>query len=185
MKRIAVLSLLALVLFVASVTIMDRDVISAEKPKAEGYSSAFSWELTLDTTTDSLFDTTFTSGSAFATMFNAIEAYSYVTGYISLAVSTLDTNAGGEYIDTSKDSLGIAFYTDWGDTTYKKLVYKINNIKPTTSAATNYFVIPADSVLGSRLWLKYTAAVADSDYSVARASAGVTYTATVKMIAKP
>lgn len=173
----------ALLMTIVSV---DDASIAAERPKGQQYSNSFAWEVTLDTTTDSLFDTTFaTSGGGHALLFTELDPYSSVSGYISIAVTVRDTNAGGEYIDTTKDSLGVAWYTDWGDTTYKKLVYKINNIKPTTSAATNYFAIPTDSIIGTRLWPKFTVAIADSDYSVARASCGVTYTATVNLLAKP
>ena len=186
MKRIGVLVVILIGAILTSLVHVGDVGVAAEKPKAAQYSNSFSWEITLDTSADSTFDTTFsTSGGAHAMLFTGIDPYSSVSGYISFAVTLLDTNAGGEYIDTSKDSLGVAFYTDWGDTTYKKLVYKINNIKPTTSAATNYFSIPIDSVLGTRIWPKFTAAVADSDYTVARASCGVTYTATINVIAKP
>ena len=109
-----------------------------------------------------------------------------MSGYFFLEVSVLDTNAGGEYIDTTKDSLSALLYTDWGNTTYQKLIYKVANLKPTTSATTTtYFSIPTDSIIGTRLYWNFSTAISDSDNSVARDTLGVTYKATVNMIAKP
>lgn len=187
MKRIGFIAAILVLAFVITIMQSNDPTIAAEKPKGLQYSNTFSWDVTLDTTADSVFDTTFsTSGGGHAFLFTELDPYSSVSGYIKLEVSAVDTgDAAADIPDTSKDSLGVCFYTDWGDSTYKKLVYKISNIKPTTTAATNYFSIPVDSIIGTRLWPKFTVAVGDSDYSVTRASAAITYKATVKWLAKP
>ena len=170
------------------VVMQSDDAVTAERPKGLVYSNSYSMEFLLDTVTnDSTIDTTFkTSGGEHVMLINGLDGYSVISGYITIEVTEVDTTDDGtEYPDTTKDSIAVQWWTDWGDTTYKYAVWKNDDIAPTTSAVTTYFTIPADSILGLRLWPKFTYAIGDTDYTVARDECGFTFKATVKLVAKP
>jgi hypothetical protein len=183
LKKLLLLSFIAVMLFLVSVGFLEQPA-NAERPKGDAYSSSYSWEILMDSTADSTFDTT-----ANAFKFTGLDDYSNVSGYIYFEVTAVDTGTSStEIIDTTKDSCAVLVYTSWGTpgSTYDRLIYKISNIKPSTSATTPvYFNIPTDSIFGDMFYFKFNTAIGDSDHSVSRTSAGVTYKATVEMRARP
>lgn len=192
MKRLALLAVLACLLFTFSVMVVDDQSVAREYPKGLKYSPSFTWTFKIDSTiaNDSIYDTTTVIGSGLSSpplLFSGISDFNTISGYLNIAVIRVDTNAANEYVDTTKDSVVCLFYTDWGSTASKRLVYKKVNAKLPKAGQTFYFTIPPDSILGDRLYIYFETIVSDTDKSVARSgdSCLVWYRATGEWRARP
>ncbi len=191
MKRLALLAFLACLLFTFSVMVVDDQSVAGEYPKGLKYSPSFTWTFKIDSTiaNDSIYDTTTVIGSGLSSpplLFSGISDFNTISGYLNIAVIRVDTNAANEYVDTTKDSIACLFYTDWGSSSTKRLVYKYGTKLP-KAGNTHYFSIPPDSILGDRLYIYFETIVNDTDKSVARSgdSCLVTYRATGEWRARP
>jgi len=185
LKRVGFLTVLGFVLC-AMFIVMQQDAQTAEKPKGTKYTSSFAWTVYLDTTVGVAHDTTITStGGNQIFYMRGLENYGTLNGYIYGQVTSLDTgDAAADVPDTSKDSMLVRVYTGWDGITFKKQI-RLDSLFPAGSWGDTIFWTLSDSALGDRVWVEFITAVADSDYSVARAAAGIHYKATVYLIAKP
>jgi hypothetical protein len=112
-----------------------------------------------------------------------------VSGWIKAEVVLLDTNAGGEYIDTTKDSMRYAIYTRCQGDTISKLIKGSSTTDSIIKAGwfggtPVWFTTSVDSALCDEVFFKIYTAIGDSDHSVVDAGCGVTYKVTVNMVAK-
>ena len=134
MKRLLILTVLGILVFVGSSYIV-TDPVEADSPRGQKYSSTASWEVNIDSAfgNDSVFDSTTLGPTNFR--FTGLEAYGSVSGYVYIEVTNVDTGtAAADYPDTTKDSVAVLIYSDWGDSTYQRLVYKMTDFAPSTSA---------------------------------------------------
>ena len=191
MKRLALLTVMCALLFTFSVMVIDEQTTAGEYPLGVKYSGTHTFEVHLDTpmtsSNDSCWDTSDVVGEGMSSpplLFTDINNYNSVSGYLNIVVLSLDTNAGGEYQDTTGDSIVGRFYTDWGTTASQRLVYTVETKLP-KAGVTFYFNIPPDSVLGDRIYMWFEHIISDSDHSVAVSELGVTYRATAEWRARP
>jgi len=182
MKRVfRIVMLLALVAFIS---VMNHEPSTAERPTGTRYSGSAAFEVLNDTTALIAVDSAVTTtGGNKLLLFTGLQDYSSVSGYISGEYFLIDTNAGGEFIDTTKDTLAVELWTAWeADYTPSKLVWVCTLITNSTNNSYQYFNL-SDSLIGQVLYAKLLYTVSDSDNSVARDTLGITLKVTTSMIA--
>lgn len=186
LEKLVGLLLLVLIGFMYSLSSVN--VADAEKLSPHRYTNTFTWTVNLDTTAAIVYDTQTVVAAGMAKIFNftGLSSYSSVAGWIKISSITCDTgDAAADVVDTTKDSMKYQIYTYClGDTTEVRLLDADSIIKA-GSEPTVWFSIPAESLICDAIYFTFATSIKDSDYSVVRAGAGVTYTAQVNMVAKP
>jgi len=147
------------------------------------YSNSYRWEWFIDTTVAVNHDTI--TG---VFKYTGLGNYSTIEGYIYFAYNTIDTGtSASEIIDTTRDSLIYRMITYGPDSTIYRVIEIDSIVQGGGGAGTKdtvFFSVPVDSGILDVIQIDLIQALADSDYSVARTSAGVTSTVTVYMVAK-
>lgn len=116
--------------------------------------------------------------------FTQLGAWEKIVGWIYVEVTAVDTNTGGEYVDTTKDSMSFTLYTACKDNPLITKVMEFDSLIYQGNQDTIWFTIPADSSICDELYFTFETVIGDSDHSVTDSALGVTYKATVYMTAK-
>jgi len=162
-------------------------LIGAEKPKGEYYTTIFSWEVIVDSTSARQVDTFLTLTGSSAKIFrnDYVADYGTVLALYLIEYINLDTGTAGVVPDTAKDTVIIRAYTaDEAMTANKQILLdSLEDFHVTASVAnTDYnWVTLSDSALASNVYFTFESILDDSTYTKARLEAGITYKVTVWM----
>ena len=182
MKKFTVLSLVAILLMTAFYMTQD-DAVSAEKPKGTRYSSTYSFSQVVDSTVAVQRDTFTNVGK-----FTGIDDYGNLEGYWVIEYTSVDTGAGGVYVDTTKDSLFISLITYGEGGTPSKVIYTDTSLNYHVSASVvngDYVIFDvSDSTLLDYVSFQIISTLQDSTYIQAAAEAAINYRFTYKLYAK-
>lgn len=180
-RRLVVFVVVLVASFVASF------VVSGGFDRPPAYSSTFSWTKLVDTTAATSYDTIDTlnglTGSKIFRYRNLGHS-DLLRGTIFSEVTALDTNAGGEFPDTTKDTIAFLIYSGFDSRPDSQwLVHKDSIEGGGGPKGLVHFSLPADSI-GNFISFQFIAVLADSDNSVARDTLAIHYRATVDMQGK-
>ena len=107
--------------------------------------------------------------------------YGKITGYIYVEITNVDTNAAGEYPDTTKDSMSYTMYTiSAADANIKKAI-AFDSLIAQAAQDTLWFTIPADSAILDAVYFNFETVIGDSTHNITDDGLGVTYQITVYM----
>jgi len=162
-------------------------IVMAEKPSQHAYSNTHTWEVEVyDTTTlvQTHIDSLVGTGLDYIFHFSELGPYSSLDGWIYVEVLSYDTGASAsDKVDLTKDSMVYTIYTYSDQDPSIRYVCEIDSVIKAASMDTVRFSIPSDSGILTDVYFMFTSAIADS--LPAHYGLGVTYRATVSMIAKP
>lgn len=187
LKMLLGLLLLALMAFIMIGNPLE--IARAERLSPYVYTNSYTWEVTLDTTVAVKHDTAKVVGTGLDNIFSftGLGGYSSIEGWIYAEAISCDTgDAAADIVDTTKDSMTYVLYTYCNQNkNIKKIIELDSLIKGGGGEDTVWFTIDADSAICDGIYFNFITAIADSDYSVVRAGAGVTYRVTTSITAKP